>query len=393
MVAPLVIRRALGTARDAERVAAALRAAGEPAGDQLSAALREDRWGIVLVAERAGVLCGTLVLRFLCAVGAGPGDAPVRALCDGLFADEPEVREALTAAACAEAEARALSWREGAAPPVVTPAVAPMPARPHRLLEIAPGVPLRFTPEADHAPMVTRWSGATAFRARRRADLGAPGWSVEGCVGADDDDGDALRFDGDDRSLREVFLRRPARCVVDDELLARLRLVDAAPGALHLPREVGAFSLPRTAVALFDVSLDVLAALTAAPGEGALFAVAVTDALALLFEGERYVGWRVTDPVSQLRPMGWPEVHEGGALTQRDALAALVHDYMVIDASPRPRPDEVTDPDDIAHMVSLRERARSLAAQGDPDDRRPGVARDIGAHVHWAWGFFRVGDG
>jgi hypothetical protein len=212
-------------------------------------------------------------------------------------------------------------------------------------------------------------------------------------VGADDDDGDGLRFDPAGRALREVYLHRPTRVRADEALLSRVRALAPREGVLRLPEAVSTFTLPRARFALFDVSLDVLAAFTDAPGEGELQAVALTDALALLFLDGAYVGWRVHDPVSQARPMGWPDVQESRAPAQRDALAALVHDWMAIDATTRPRPDEVTDEEEIAHMTALRDRARSLAAQGDGSDPGAGVARDIGAHIHWSWGFFRVGEG
>lgn len=392
MDAPLVIRRALGSARDVERVSTTLRGHGEPVGDHLAASLRSDRWGVVLLAERAGATQGLLVLRFLHAVGAAGDDPPVRALVDGLWCDDGAAREALLSAARAEAEGRELAWRGDDAPTVAPAAVS---ARPPEAvsLRVGPEVSLTFTPGERGAAMVTRWSGATAFRARWRDDLSRGAWNVDGCVGADDDEGDGLRFDPATRALREVYLHRPARVSADEETLSRVRAVAPDDGVLRLPEAVSTFVLPRARYALFDVSLDVLAAFVDAPGEGALRAVALTDALALLFVDGAYVGWRVRDPVSQARPMGWPDVQESRAPAQRDALAALVHDWMAIDATTRPRPDEVTDEEEIAHMTALRDRARSLAAQGDGSDPGAGVARDIGAHIHWSWGFFRVGEG
>lgn len=393
MDAPLVIRRALGSPRDVERVATTLRGHGEPVGDHLAASLRSDRWGVVLLAERAGATQGLLVLRFLHAVGAAGDDPPVRALVDGLWCDDGVVRVALLSAARAEAEGRELAWRADDAPTVVPAAVAPDAPTAVIPLRVAQDVSLAFTPGERGPRMVTRWSGATAFRARRGDDLARVAWSVDGCVGADDDDGDGLRFDPAGRALREVYLHRPTRVRADEALLSRVRALAPREGVLRLPEAVSTFTLPRARFALFDVSLDVLAAFTDAPGEGELQAVALTDALALLFLDGAYVGWRVHDPVSQARPMGWPDVQESRAPAQRDALAALVHDWMAIDATTRPRPDEVTDEEEIAHMTALRDRARTLAAQGDGSDPGAGVARDIGAHIHWSWGFFRVGEG
>ncbi|MDB4932522.1 MAG: hypothetical protein JWM10_5006, partial [Myxococcaceae bacterium] len=75
-------------------------------------------------------------------------------------------------------------------------------------------------------------------------------------------------------------------------------------------------------------------------------------------------------------------------------LTALLYDWMCIDAGARVRPDLATDPDDIAHMVALRDRARALAesARLAGDEAVAGVAADVAAHVHWSWGFFRVGE-
>lgn len=389
MRAPLVIRRALGAPRDTERVARALRDAGEPVGSALSAALRDDRWGVVLVAERRGEPEGVAVLRFLAPVGASPQDAPARALLDGVYADDPEVREALASAARAEAEARELPLPEAPAP-AGTRAQTLAPQGETSRLALAEGVFLELVDDPASPLLETRWSGALAFRARWREDLARAGWSVEGCIGADDDEGDALRFDRATRALREVYLRQPARVLRDPDALARVRAVSTRRGRIRLADGVATFALPRTHVTLFDVSLDVLAALREDAGEGPLTAVAVTDALSLLFVDGVYAGWRVTDPIAHARPMGWPDVQSGAAPSRREALTALVHDWMVIDAGPRVRPDEVTDPEEIEHMVALRARARELAAHGEEGDPTPGVARDIGAHIHWSWGFFRV---
>ena len=391
MSAPLVIRRAQGAPRDTERVAAALRTHAQPVGAALGAALRDDRWGVVLLAERRGAVEGVLVLRFVYAVGATAAEGPVRAELDGVFGADAETREALIAAAQAEAEARELPLRAGAGPSPCADAPGAQPSLPMESLFVGGADALRFTAGSAAPAMATRWSGALAFRARWSADLTHPTWSVEGCLGADDD-GDALRFDATTRALREVYLARPSRTAADVALLARVRSVAPRRGQLALAAEVSSVSLPPMEFALFDVSLDVLAAVPAALPEGELTAVAVTDALALLFVDGVYVGWRVTDPVAYARPMGWPDAERGGPPSRREALTALLHDWMVIDATDRPRPDEVEDPEDIAHMTALRARARALAVPGEPGDPTPGVAKDIGAHVHWGWGFFRVPD-
>ncbi len=51
--------------------------------------------------------------------------------------------------------------------------------------------------------------------------------------------------------------------------------------------------------------------------------------------------------------------------------------------------DEGGHPDEVEHMTGLRDRARSLAEGGD--DVVSGVARDVAAHAHWSWGFYRLG--
>ena len=67
--AALVVRRALGSPRDVARVHDALRAASLRVGVSLAAALGDDRWGVVLLAERRGEVAGALVLRWVRSVG------------------------------------------------------------------------------------------------------------------------------------------------------------------------------------------------------------------------------------------------------------------------------------------------------------------------------------
>ena len=89
--------------------------------------------------------------------------------------------------------------------------------------------------------------------------------------------------------------------------------------------------------------------------------------------------------------MGWPEAREAEAPypARADALRALLYDWMVIDASPRVAPADATSPEEVEHMAALRDRARALAEGGD--DVVSGVARDVAAHAHWSWGFYRLG--
>jgi len=389
---PIVVRRALGSARDARLAADALLAAGVTAGPALAAALATDAWGLVLVATRAGAPCGVAVSRFLRAPGDGPHDAVAVALVDVLHGDD-DAREALLAAARAEADAReaarfvALAAQAPAAPPA-----APAATSDARSFTLASGVTVTLDPAATAPETSTLWSGAVAFRARWRSDRYALEWTVDGCVGCVDDDGDALRFDAATRALREVYLTRPARHRIDEALLARAAEAPVAPGVLRLDG-AAPFTLAPMDVALFDVSLGAFVALReGVTAEGAaLTAVEASPHLALLFLEGDYVGWRVLDPAAHARPMGWPEAREAEAVdaVRADALRALLYDWMVIDASPRVHPVDAASPDEVEHMTGLRDRARSLAEGGD--DVVSGVARDVAAHAHWSWGFYRLG--
>ncbi len=425
----LVLRRALGSTRDA-RVVAALRAdAGLAAVDPLAASLASDEHGVTLVAEQGGRAVGLADLRWLRAAPAGP---VTTAFVEGLFvvvdARGQGVARALLDAARAEVEARegagfyvlatpddaAFLRAVGYAPSPTRVAYAPVEAAPVEAVEaegapaidaltLAPGVTVRLDRSAPAPESVTRWNGALAFRTRLRADLTDPSWSAENSIGTpDDDEGDAARFAPQTRALRELYLNRPIALRFDDVTLRRVSDVVDEEGALTLAPEVGTFSLAPADEALFDVSLASLVALrrgvadTLSAGAAGLRAVRVSPHVSLLFVAGRYVGWRVRDPLSQVRPMGWPEAREAAALDARarDALASVLYDWMVIDASPRVAPAEAADPDEIAHMVSLRERARALAeraAEADERDPTPGVARDVAAHVYWSWGFYKVG--
>ena len=153
------------------------------------------------------------------------------------------------------------------------------------------------------------------------------------------------------------------------------------------------FTLEPMDVALFDVSLATFVALREGVSvDGpALTAVAASPHVALLFLDGDYVGWRVRDPAAHARPMGWPEAREAEAadVARAAALRALLYDWMVIDASPRVHPVDAASPDEVEHMTALRDRARTLAEGGD--DVVSGVARDVAAHAHWSWGFYRLG--
>lgn len=387
---PTVVRRALGSARDAARAGEALRAASVTPGPALAASLASDAWGVVLLAERAGAPCGVAVVRFLRA----PGDAhdgPVSlALVDALDGDG-DVRDALLAAARAEAEGRdaARFVVDVPAPPrAAAPAAPDAPAGERVTLTLAPGVTATLDPAAAAPETSTLWSGAMAFRARWRHDRLAAGWTVDDCVGSEGDDGDALRFDVRTRVLREAYLTRPARLRVDEALLARAADAPLLPGVLRLDGD-GPFALAPMDVALFDVSLGFLVSLRAHVGDVALTAVAASPDLALLFADGAYVGWRARDPAAHARPMGWPEARDVEAPdpARAAALRDLLYDWMVIDASPRAEPG-AAPPEEVEHMAALRDRARALA---EGDDVVAGVARDVAAHAHWGWGFYRLG--
>ncbi len=305
------------------------------------------------------------------------------------FDDADEGAAAMLARAGLQRAPRVSVWLDG-------PAVAAHSTHTHHALQLGDGtvhVASRTTPL-----LVTRWNGGRDVRARAPSDLGAPTWNVDGLVGTTDDEGDGARFDPASRALRELYLRRPLRHAVGDALLRAIASLDAPRVEIALAPGCAALTLPSCEVALFDTSLGTLIALDDATlvacGDDArgLSALTVGEGLALLVREARCVGWRLTDPVSHARPMGWPDTREAPPLDDdaRAALTALLYDWMVIDALPRIDPVGA-DEEEIAHMVALRDRARALSPAGPATlDRVGGVARDIAAHVHWSWGFFRV---
>lgn len=401
-MAPLVIRRARGTPKDTRNVHARLRALEVPTGDGLSQALADDRWGMVLLAERRGEPAGVAVLRWMRPLGA-PDGPPYRAWLERCDGDDDDVREALREAARAECESL------GVTPDEVAPSDAPT-APPEPVDEppeaTSAGDPWALTDDAaitvsagETAPETTTlWSGALAFRTRWRSDRQGVAWSVDEGFGARDDGGDTLRFELGTRRLREAYLRRPSALLRDPRWLAAAVAAPAREGVVRLATGDG-FALPTTDVAAFDTSLAAFVALrgdvVAEASPHAFEAVAISPDVALLFVARRYVGWRVLDPVRHARPMGWPEVRDAVAPSgsSRDELAALLYDWMSIDAGSVVRPDEARDDEDTAHMRGVRDRARALAAT-DPcaGDAVAEVARDVAAHMHWSWGFFRVSE-
>lgn len=420
----LVIRRALGSPRDVRAVQSLCAEAVIPVGDALAAWLSNDESGLALLAERGGRAEGLALVRLLRLPGGAAVDAT---LLDAVYV-APDARRrgvgrALVDAARAESEAREArrfavldAPRDGSAraflaavgfgaPPVEPPAAAPPPPAPRveaRTLALTSEVSATFDASTRGPAAVARWSGAQAIRTRWRDDLTSTGWSVEGAIGTADDDGDTMRFDAVTGQLRETYLNRPAALLVDDALLARVSALTAHEGALSIAPSTAPFSLPVTDVALFDVSLACLSALRRdaidllARDEGDTLAVPLGDGVSLLFVEGRYAGWRALDPIARARPMGWPEGRDPRPLRdeERAALTSLVYDWMVIDASPRIEPVDATDPDEIAHMTTLRERARALSeAAHARDERDPiaGVARDIAAQILWGWGFYKVG--
>ncbi|MFO0653111.1 MAG: GNAT family N-acetyltransferase [Polyangiales bacterium] len=421
----LVIRRALGSARDARSVSALCADAGIAIGDALPSWLSSDEQGLALLAERGGRAVGVAIVRLLKRIGGGAVEA---ALLDAVYvaadARRQGVGRALVEAARAESEAReaqrfavlardrdeasraflaAVGIAAGDAP--AARGAAPEPSREEtsgKVFQLADGVSAVFIPSAQTPETVARWSGAQAIRTRWRDDLSASGWSVEGCVGTRGDDGDALRFDPTTGLLREAYLGRPVALRFDDELLARVAALPDHEGALTVSVTTPPFELAATDFALFDVSLGWLVALRAEAVEAlagdaaSVTAVRLCDRVSIVFASGRYAGWRARDPVAIARPMGWPEGREPRELSadERAALTSLVYDWMVIDASPRIEPAEAEDPEDIAHMTALRERARALSERdGDADERDPvgGVARDVAAQILWGWGFYKIG--
>lgn len=414
-MAALLLRRASRSPRDRQSVARLCGLDGEVTWDDDSTAL--------LLAELGGRAVGLARLRI--EADLVPSRRGPRVWVDALFVDASHRRQGIGRAlldACRhEAEAReAVSFGvrldevdEGAAALLARagfqraprasvwldgPAPATRAAAATRTLRLG-NADVRVTP-CDAPSLLTRWSGGRDVRARAPSDLAAPAWSVEGLVGTSDDEGDGARFDPASRALRELYLRRPLRHAVADAPLRAIAAIEASPAHLTLAPEVTSLALPSREVALFDTSLAALVALDAAAlaacGDDArgVSALAVGDGLALLVCDERCVGWRLTDPIAHVRPMGWPDAREAPPLDgdAREALGALLYDWMVIDALPRIDPVGA-DGDEIAHMVALRDRARALVPEGAlPSDRVAGVARDIAAHVHWSWGFFRVGE-
>jgi hypothetical protein len=448
-MAPIIVRRALSTPRDLRAVASLLRDAGAGTGESLAAALNTDAWGVVLVAERAGQARGVAVARFL----RDPGESlrARTAIVDVLHATESErpaeVLVALVTAAESEAQAREcerfevmIDARDSAlvtaltvagfaqtstrrvferrteaheTPDDDTPDPEPNaepearqsepPAGNAPVREIVAGVRVLLDPRAARREISTLWNGALAFRTRWREDRFGNEWSVDGCIGSREGDGDAMRFEAVTRVLRETYFARPARVRADEELLARIAALEPAPGGLVLAPDAVEFTLEPMDVALFDLALATFAGLRAdwierrrdaviagaAPG---LDARSISRHVALLFEDGACVGWRVRDPLACVRPMGWPEAREAAIPeAHRARLAALVYDWMTVDAAPRVAPAEASDPEEIAHLVAIRERARELAEEPCAElDPTAEVARDIAAHIHWGWGFFRV---
>lgn len=445
---PVVVRRALGGPRDLARVSDRLTALGVPCGDRLGPALGRDDWGLVLLAERRGTLLGLAVVRWLPAVGAAEGDAPATAWVERLAIDDDArgdgVHEALADAVRAEAEARGVSRVLGldpsdpedrtqaeASPDPIETAVILVPPAVEAVAPAAPpsvdvstwgtvrdrqvlgryvlvdGVELLREVRADTPAVSTLWSGAQALRTRWRGDRMDGAWSRDECLGSLDAGGDVLRFDPDTLRIRETYLVRAPTARIDAALWEAVRTAPTLDGTLSLDAEARAvaFEVPSAAEGLFDVELRCLAGLTAAylerraEAEGdtvpPLEAVPVSSVVSLLFSAGRYVGWRALNPIVAVRPMGWPEVRESPTPdpAHRDALVALLHAWMTVDAQGALRPDEVDDPSLLAPMLAVRDQARALAALDlDPADPIPGVARDIAADVHWRWGFFRLGD-
>jgi hypothetical protein len=264
-------------------------------------------------------------------------------------------------------------------------------------------VRVRFERNVVAPASITLWSGALAFRTRWQEDRFSPTWTLDGLVGASlDDEGDALRFDRTSRVLRESWLSRPSKHLVDDALLARLASLPLEAGCIVLSTQTEVFSLPRTDVALFDLNLDPFVALYSSaaarlrrPDAPTARALAIAPGCALLFIDDVLAGWRIDAPTRHVRPMGWPETRNPIEVPppRRAALTALLYDWMVIDGAPRVAPSDTNDPDDYDHLTALRARARSLA-DSPCDDRDPSaeVARDIAAHTHWSWGFYKLGD-
>ncbi len=256
------------------------------------------------------------------------------------------------------------------------------------------GVRIACDASVERTDTVTRWVGAVGFRVSAAPAARAP------VVESRDDGGDSLRFDGATRVLREVYLTRPRALAMDSERLEALRSAPEVEGTMVLCEGASGFALPPTERALYDISLDLYAAVVGtwideAP-IGVLVAVPASEHLAFLFSEGRYVGWRVRAPMDVVCPMEYPPERpvEVAGEEHRGRLAALLYDWMTIDGQSVVRPDLVDDSDEVAHMVGVRARARALAecAPASAHDVTAAVAREVAAQVHWAWGFFRVGE-
>ncbi len=266
------------------------------------------------------------------------------------------------------------------------------------LLVLSPGVSMTRDPGVEPVPTVTLWSGASAFRTRWTIDRRNPAWTVDDGPATRDDGGDVFRFDSTSGRLREAWLARPSAVRVNGALHDAIARCPTTRGSLSIACEVPLGALPNGGYALYDITLGCYVALRAGDFDGLsaespFRAIAVSPEVALVFVGGRYVGWRVTDPVSCVRPMGWPEPRDGaipsGVLRER--LVSLLYDWMTLDAAPKVRPYEALDAEDIAHLVSVRDRARELAMVATEDgDPTAGVGRDVAAQIHWGWGFYRV---
>lgn len=263
--------------------------------------------------------------------------------------------------------------------------------------DLAEGVRVACDPAATAVVTATRWVVTAGFQTQPVGGRARGTTAVE----SRDEGGDTLRFDANSRVLSDAFVTRPRSVASDPAPLAAVRDAKELPGSLVLLEGASGFAVEPTSLALYDTTLDCFAAVTSHWGEdperSPPEAAMVSEHMALLFAGGRYVGWRVRWPLDVVCPMSWPfespvEVADG---PRRDLLGVLLYDWMTIDAQSVVRPDLVDDPEDIAHMVGLRHRARALAGQW-PESRWdviPSVARDVAAQVHWAWGFFRVGEG
>ncbi|MBL8604126.1 MAG: hypothetical protein JNK72_19515 [Myxococcales bacterium] len=426
---PLIVRRCLGSARDLSRLEPRFRAAGWAVGPQLGQALRDDRQGVLLLAERRGVLEGWVAVRWFAPFGAAADAAPAVALIERVEVVEgagDEVAQALYEAAIAEAAAREIAqWVTAAVPSAAAQtageaagaARAPREAPSGEREAQAPEAHARFafaltegvTLALEDTPpreIVTLWSGAQAIRTRWRSDLtNGPEWNHPDTIGSADTGHDVLRFDPASGALRETWFARPRVLRHDPALVEATRNAAPVAGTLVWVERGPEFEPPLTRECLFSSDLSLAAGFTGAfldgLGEGpalpSLGAVAVSESVAILVSDGVYVGWRALDPLLAVRPMGWPELRqsEGPRREHREALAALVLQWITLDARGVVRPDETEDAAALRDMRKVRDEARRLAALEtslSPNDPLPGVARDIAADVHWRWGFFRVAE-